>query len=145
MMLQLRGAETSEIGDLIREAMRRKGEALGKRYTFRELEADTGVNYAYAARVANGERQPSRAMVRAIWVGLRPYLSLEEAMVAAGYVEPDKQHVLSRLARRSRRALEAAEDYLAHHWSEADGPNDEADDERDEDGDAGFHQDTPHP
>lgn len=75
------------IGQLVTEAKRRKSDARGQEYTYRELARDAGdMHFTTAQKIANDQRHPTREMVLALSRALTPYLNQDEALIAAGYV-----------------------------------------------------------
>jgi transcriptional regulator with XRE-family HTH domain len=84
-------------GELLARAMREKGRALGRRYTFKELADDSGVGASFAGKAVRGVRVPSRAVVEAWALALAPYLPLDEALAASGFCRPSREAVLERL------------------------------------------------
>lgn len=83
--------EAAELARLLREAIDAKSREVGARYTYRDLGRDSGIDFSYAAKVINEGRQPSREIIRAWARALRPYLPLDQALVAAGYLPDDPQ------------------------------------------------------
>lgn len=79
----------TEIGALLDEAMRRKREDVPD-YGYRELGRDSDVHFTYAQKVVKGTRHPSRDMLRAWSRALDPYLPLDKALVAAGYMPEER-------------------------------------------------------
>jgi hypothetical protein len=76
------------LGPLLRQAMEARSRDLGSRYTYRDLERDSRVSFTYAAKLAQAEniRRPSREVVEALSRALAPYLPLDDALVASGYL-----------------------------------------------------------
>ena len=97
------------VGEMLQEAMRRKANELGGQYSYRDLERDSGVNYSYASKVIHGTQRPSRDVVHAWSRALAPYLPLDEALVAAGYLPTDS---------RKARVIEHIVRLTAEQWEE---------------------------
>ncbi len=93
-------------GFLLARAMREKGRARGRRYTFKDLAADSGVGASFAGKAVRGVRVPSRAVVEAWALALMPYLPLDEALAAAGFGRPSRDAILQRLASLSTEQLD---------------------------------------
>jgi hypothetical protein len=100
------------LGEMLQEALARKASDLG-RYSYRDLERDSKVNYSYVSKAISG-RRPSREVIHAWSQALSPYLPEDEALVAAGYL-PEvgrRASALRRLAHLPVDALERALDFI---------------------------------
>lgn len=115
-------------GSLLLEAMARKGAETGARYSYRDLERDSGVNYSHAARVVRGGRRPSRELVESLANALRPYLPLDQALIAAGYLPESERgrDLVRQLWPQLQRASEEVERRLRMVFLEGVPPEGEA-------------------
>jgi hypothetical protein len=82
---RLGGTVRSEFGRLLAEAIRRKAQETG-RYSLRDLQRDSGNDFTYPSKVIRMGLTPSREAIEAWSRALHPYLPLEEALIAAGYI-----------------------------------------------------------
>lgn len=121
---------------MLREALRAKSQELGREYSYRDLERDSGVNYSYVSKVVHGTR-PSRAIVRAWSEALTPYFPLDAALVAAGHApeDPRRANIMRHIAELPGKALAEIEDFIirTHLKPPASEPPDQAADQADED------------
>lgn len=78
-----------EFRDLLRQAIDRKIEVEGRRrYTLRELSADSGLHFAHIQTLLSGRWTPTVATIQALCQALSPYLSETDALIAAGRISP---------------------------------------------------------
>ncbi len=99
-----------ELSPMLREAMQQKARALGqRRYTYRELERDSGVHFTYAQKAIKHGLRPSREIITSWSKALAPYFPLDEALIAAGYLpdDPAKRRAIQRIWRLPADALNA--------------------------------------
>src|SRR5262249_48319014 len=75
----------ADLGTLLKRAMHAKAMATGIRYTYRDLERESGIRVASANNLVHGRRQASREVIEALALALAPYLVLQEALGSAGY------------------------------------------------------------
>ena len=75
---------------LLRKALAEKSRACGRRYTYRNLHEDSGVDFSYPSKVMRGKNRPSEAIIEAWAQALHPYLPLDAALVEAGYLPKTK-------------------------------------------------------
>ena len=92
------------VGTMIAEALRAKSIELGKEYSYRDLQRDTGVHYSYVSKVVHGKGKPSREVLRKWARALSPYLQLDAALIWSGYLpdDPDKAGIFREMAGWSR-------------------------------------------
>src|SRR5579883_3156501 len=93
---------------MLREAMQQKARALGqRRYTYRELERDSGVHFTYAQKAVRYGIVPRQEIIAAWSRALAPYFPLDEALLAAGYLpnDPEKRRAIQRIWRLPAKAL----------------------------------------
>lgn len=70
------------------EALEAKAREVGGKYSYRDLERDSGVNYSYVSKVKGGEI-PSKQVLLAWSQALGPHFPYEEALISAGYLPDD--------------------------------------------------------
>lgn len=96
-----REAAKGELGQLLERGMAARSAARGAEYTVVDLARDAELDFSYVARVLRAERQPAREFVMVLARALAPYVSEDDALLAAGYAPSDRQ--LVELARRIAR------------------------------------------
>ena len=72
------------LGQMLREAMRRKAAELRTPYTTVDLERDSGVDCTYATKIMRQELRPSRRIIHAWAEALKPYLHEDAAIIVTG-------------------------------------------------------------
>ena len=66
MIATLRGVGLSDFGEMLSEAMRRKAASLGEsRFTYRDLQEASGVNFTYAQKAVKYGRIPTPDIIEA--------------------------------------------------------------------------------
>ena len=95
---------TATLAELLTTAMQAKARELGvKRYAYRDLGRDAQVDFSYAQKTIQYGRSPSAAIIRAWAKALAPYLPLDDALLAGGYLpdDPERMTIVRRLLRYS--------------------------------------------
>lgn len=88
------------MASLLELALAAKSAAHGRRYTYRELSDDSGVDYSYVSKILRGRSRPSEAILEAWSKALDPHFPLDAALVAAGYTpaSQDRRRLTKRIA-----------------------------------------------
>jgi len=71
---------------MLLEALEAKSREVGRKYSYRDLERDSGVNYSLVSKVVRGKSPASREALEAWGKALHPHLQIDLALVEAGFL-----------------------------------------------------------
>lgn len=112
---------------MLKEALEAKRREIGGRYSYRDLERDSGINYSLASKVIRGKSPATREALEAWGKALAPHFPLNLALVDAGYAPADPsllrqvREIVMRVETRARMRLLEGRPPNDHPSSEADG------------------------
>lgn len=79
----------SDVGELLRRAMADKSAEVGRRYTLRDLDRESGVDYTLLSHVIAGRQRATPEALCAWSKALQPHLDMDAALLAAGHPPTD--------------------------------------------------------
>ncbi|HXI17023.1 MAG TPA: hypothetical protein VNM48_11690, partial [Chloroflexota bacterium] len=105
---------------MLLEALEAKSREQGRKYSYRDLERDSGINYSLVSKVVRGKAPASKEAIVAWGHALHPHLPVDVALMDAGFM-PESPSLREQLREIVMRAQLKAGEFVTERETKKQG------------------------